>query len=74
MSLSKREYHDLYGEEPIYCRVHKINAIDSCPACDELEETSEEDSQLHYCFTHKIYWTDECGLCVNKAEMGRILC
>ena len=36
--MSKDEYEEYYGEQVIRCRVNGITAIDSCPACDELEE------------------------------------
>ena len=41
--ISKDEYEDDYNEKIIYCRVHKLSAIDGCPACEEQDEEEQND-------------------------------
>ena len=43
--ITKEDYEDYYGEAVIKCKVHGITAIDSCPACDELDAEEESNDE-----------------------------
>jgi len=68
MSMDKYEYAERYGEQVWHCNQHRIQVIETCPACEDDKRSSYEVWDINYSMIPAVDLRQEISAALERGE------